>query len=150
MASGAFADDPKKLLQLISIEDSGGSADIEIAKKIQCLSGLSIDEIKEAYRRLWFIEFEKTVSPPPKVVNLDELVIDPQVIKMVPKERARVYEVVPIKFESDILTVAISGPEHLFIADDLNIILGIEIVCAIASKRQIHLALEKYYPEAEQ
>jgi len=45
-----------------------------------------------------------------EVVDLDEIEIDPVVINKVPTNLAKSYNVIPIKFENGILTVAMSNP----------------------------------------
>ncbi|HDM37701.1 MAG TPA: type II secretion system protein GspE, partial [Candidatus Omnitrophica bacterium] len=44
------------------------------------------------------------------VIDLSKMEIPDEVIKQVPASLAKVYNVIPIKFENDVLTVALSDP----------------------------------------
>src|SRR5579863_1873141 len=48
-----------------------------------------------------------------EVVDLDELDIDPVIINRVPASMAKSYNVIPIKIENGVLTVAMSNPHDV-------------------------------------
>ena len=80
-----------------------------------------------------------------EVVDLDELDIDPVLINKIPASMAKSYNVIPIKFENGILTVAMSNPHDVNVRDDLRHSLHCEVQGAVASEESVQRALEKYY-----
>src|SRR5436190_8142987 len=85
-----------------------------------------------------------------EVVDLDELDIDPVVINKLPANMAKSYNVIPIKFENGILTVAMSNPHDVNVRDDLRHTLHCEVQGAVASEEGVQAALEKYYAHRQE
>jgi type IV pilus assembly protein PilB len=85
-----------------------------------------------------------------EVVDLDELEIDPVVINKLPTTMAKSYNVIPIKFENGILTVAMSNPHDVNVRDDLRHSLHCEVQGAVASEEAVVRALEKYYAHRQE
>jgi len=82
-------------------------------------------------------------------VNLDEMDIDSEIVKLIPPEVARRYEVVPIGREGKVLVVAMADPDNLFAIDDLRFSVGFEIEPHICATSMILRAIRHYYPETE-
>jgi type IV pilus assembly protein PilB len=80
-----------------------------------------------------------------KVTNLADMDIPEEVIKELPASLAQVYNVIPVKFENNILTVALSDPLNINVLDDLRFVLNCEVQGAIATEEDINKAIEKYY-----
>ncbi len=80
-----------------------------------------------------------------KVTNLADMNIPEEVIKQVPSSLAQVYNVVPVKIENNIITVALSDPLNINVLDDLRFVLNCEVQGAIAMEEDINEAIEKYY-----
>jgi type IV pilus assembly protein PilB len=80
-----------------------------------------------------------------KVTNLADMNIPEEVINELPASLAQVYNVVPVKFENNILTVALSDPLNINVLDDLRFVLNCEVQGAIATEEDINKAIEKYY-----
>ncbi|MDP8261026.1 MAG: type II secretion system ATPase GspE [Candidatus Kappaea frigidicola] len=80
-----------------------------------------------------------------KVTNLADMDIPEEVIKQVPPSLAQVYNVVPVKFENNIITVALSDPLNINVVDDLRFVLNCEVQGALATEEDINQAIEKYY-----
>src|SRR5215510_9367682 len=85
-----------------------------------------------------------------EVVDLDELDIDPVVINKVPTSMAKSYNVIPIKFENGVLTVAMSNPHDVNVRDDLRHSLHCEVQGAVASEEAVARSLEKYYAHKQE
>jgi type IV pilus assembly protein PilB len=85
-----------------------------------------------------------------EVVDLDEIEIDPVVINKVPANLAKSYNVIPIKFENSILTVAMANPQDVNVLDDLRHSLHCDVRGAVASEEGITKALEKYYAHRQE
>ena len=71
-----------------------------------------------------------------RVVNLEEIKPTPEAVKLVPENMAEVYKVLPLSFENDTLTVAMSDPNNLPALDDLRNFLGIKQVKAVLAPAQ--------------
>ncbi len=80
-----------------------------------------------------------------EVVNLEEIEISPDVIEKVPAAMAKAYNVVPIKLENNVLTVAMSNPHDINVLDDLRHMCHCEVQGAVASEEAVLAALEKHY-----
>ena len=82
-------------------------------------------------------------------VHLDELEVPPEVVEQMDGMVARSYSVVPIEFDSGILTVAMADPNNFRALDELHMLLGHEIRAAVADPATVIRALDKYYAHAE-
>ncbi len=81
-------------------------------------------------------------------VNLAKLKVDSSVVKMVPKEIARHYHIIPISKIGNTLTVAMADPLNIFAMDDIKAITGMEIGPIIATQKDIAQAIDQYYGES--
>jgi len=81
-----------------------------------------------------------------RVANLEDAKPHPDAVKLVQKQMAVLYNLVPISFENDVLTVALSDPNNLQAMDDLKNLLGIRNVSPIlAPPKQIEVLLARAY-----
>jgi type IV pilus assembly protein PilB len=80
-----------------------------------------------------------------KIVDLDFIQVDPEVIKRVPEKIAKRYPIFPIEFTDNTLTVAIADPTNVQTLDELRNFLGYTVKGALAKEDQIHRAIKKYY-----
>src|SRR6202050_73018 len=78
-------------------------------------------------------------------VNLDEYEIEPDILKLVPKEPCERHKVIPVSRTGNALIVAMADPTNLNAIDDLKFLTGYNIEPVIASETAIHNAIEKYY-----
>src|SRR5579863_5571854 len=78
-------------------------------------------------------------------VNLDEYEIEPEILKLVPKEPCERHKVVPVSRTGNSLIVAMADPTNLNAIDDLKFLTGYNIEPVIASESAIQTAIEKYY-----
>jgi type IV pilus assembly protein PilB len=78
-------------------------------------------------------------------VNLDEYEIEPDILKLVPKEPCERHKVVPVSRTGNSLIVAMADPTNLNAIDDLKFLTGYNIEPVIASETAIQLTIEKYY-----
>ena len=78
-------------------------------------------------------------------INLDEFEVDPEIIKLIPKEICEKHVVLPVNRVASSLIVAMSDPANIFALDDLKFITGYNIECIVASEIAIKAAIEKYY-----
>ncbi len=83
-----------------------------------------------------------------QVVNLAEASIEPETLDLVSETMAQLYSVIPVRFESDTLTVATAEPQNLTVADELRTFLGYTIRLVVATAREIKQSLDRYYDAA--
>ena len=80
-----------------------------------------------------------------KYVKLKEIDIDPKILEKVPARYACHYKLMPVKFDKDILNVAVSDPLDIRSLDDLRLLLGCDVVGLLATESDITEAIRKYY-----
>ncbi len=81
-----------------------------------------------------------------RVANLEETKPQPEAVKLVPKNMAELYHLVPLTYEGNTLTVAMSDPNGLQAMDDLKNLLGIQVVSPVlAPHSQIEALLVRAY-----
>ena len=78
-------------------------------------------------------------------INLDEVIIPPSVVELVPESVARENSVLPLAEKDGDLTVIVSDPLDLETIDKLRFILNCKIDIALASRENIHESINKYY-----
>jgi len=78
-------------------------------------------------------------------INLDEVIIPPSVVELVPESVARENSVLPLTEKDGDLTVIVSDPLDLETIDKLRFILNCKIDIALASRENIHESINKYY-----
>ena len=78
-------------------------------------------------------------------INLTYFEVDPSVIKLVPEETARRYEVLPLSRVASSLTIAMVDPTNVFAMDDIKFMTGFNIEPVVASEAAIQEALKKFY-----
>ena len=78
-------------------------------------------------------------------VDLHQKQISQNALKEINENLARRYEIIPIEFENNTLTVAISDPLNMSVIDDLFMLTNYEIKIVIASKKDIDWAINCFY-----
>lgn len=84
-----------------------------------------------------------------QIVQLNELVIPPEVLNRITEPMAQLYKIIPVAFHDNTLTVAMCEPQKLSVLDELRSFLGYEIRPVVTTERQINQALERYYSGTE-
>lgn len=83
-------------------------------------------------------------------VDLSQINVRPEIVELIPREKAYRYGVVPVNLNDDVLVVAISDPLNFDTLDNLRFLLKREIEMVCATPEQIRTALVKYYGSAEE
>jgi hypothetical protein len=73
------------------------------------------------------------------------MAVSPDVIRLVPKEIADKYKVIPLSRDKKRLTLAMLDPADLSVIDEISFVTGYYIMPVIAPELRLVLALEKYY-----
>src|ERR1700674_5491390 len=82
-------------------------------------------------------------------INLDQFKIDPTIVKLVPTETARKYQIIPLSRSGSTLTIAMTDPTNVLAMDDIKFMTGYTVEPVVASEVAITDAIEKYYPSGK-
>lgn len=88
----------------------------------------------------------KELGFPP--ISISRLKIDLNVVKIIPKDIARKYQIVPISLLGDRLTLAMADPLNIFLIDNIKALTGYTIAPIISRAKDIEKTIDKYYPQA--
>jgi len=80
-------------------------------------------------------------------ISLARFKIEPEILKLIPKDMAKHYQIVPVAKMGHTLTVAMADPLNIFAIDDVKALTGFEINPIIADQKEILQTIEKYYEE---
>lgn len=80
-------------------------------------------------------------------INLNKLKIDASVVKLITKDIAERYQILPISKVGTTLTVAMADPLNVFTIDDLKMLTGLKINPVITTANDIMNAISSYYQE---
>jgi type IV pilus assembly protein PilB len=78
-------------------------------------------------------------------IALSQFEIDPAVIKLVPGDTARKYQIVPLSRAGATLTIAMTDPTNVFAMDDVKFMTGYNVEPVVASETAVLDSIEKYY-----
>ena len=78
-------------------------------------------------------------------INLSYFEIDPAVVKLIPYETAKVYQILPLSRVGDLLTIAMVDPTNVFAMDDIKFMTGFNIERVVASESSIIEGIDKAY-----
>jgi len=78
-------------------------------------------------------------------INLSYFEIDPSVVKLVPHETAKRYQILPLSRVGASLTIAMVDPTNVFAMDDIKFMTGFNIEPVVASETAINEAIDKAY-----
>jgi type IV pilus assembly protein PilB len=78
-------------------------------------------------------------------INLSYFEIDPAVVKLIPFETAKRYQILPLSRVGASLTIAMVDPTNVFAMDDIKFMTGFNIEPVVASESSINEGIEKAY-----
>src|SRR6185295_11413102 len=82
-------------------------------------------------------------------INLAQFKIDPTIVKLVPTDTARKYQIIPLSRSGSTLTIAMTDPTNVFAMDDIKFMTGYTVEPVVGSEVAITDAIEKYYPSGK-
>jgi len=83
-------------------------------------------------------------------INLSYFEIDPAVVKLIPFETAKRYQILPLSRVGASLTIAMVDPTNVFAMDDIKFMTGFNIEPVVASESSILSGIEKAYGSTNQ
>ncbi len=78
-------------------------------------------------------------------ITLSQLDIDPGILRLVPPQIAKKYEVLPVKRAANTLTLAMADPTNVFALDDVSFMTNLQVLPVVASQAAIRRAIERNY-----
>ncbi len=83
-------------------------------------------------------------------VNLDLFEVDPGVLRLIPREVAEKYSVLPLSRVGATLTLAMVDPTNVFAMDDIKFMTGLNIEPVVVSEAGVQEAIEHYYAQSRE
>ena len=80
-----------------------------------------------------------------EVVDLDAMEIPEEVLRKVERATAEAYQIIPVAFHRDTLTVAMADPLAVNALDDLRFMLNCHVKGTCATEKAVRRAIERYY-----
>ena len=81
-------------------------------------------------------------------ISLSRITLDPALKRLIPRERAKQYHVVPVSCIGQTLTVAMADPLNVLALDTLTTMTGLRINPLLATAKDIQDAIDLYYGSA--
>jgi type IV pilus assembly protein PilB len=78
-------------------------------------------------------------------INLAHFEIDSSVIKLIPAEVARKYNILPVNKTGATITIAMADPTNVFAMDDIKFMTGYNVEPVVASELGIKASIDNYY-----
>src|SRR5213075_1575028 len=78
-------------------------------------------------------------------VNLELFDIDESVIRLIPREVADKYSVLPLSRVGATLTLAMVDPTNVFAMDDIKFMTGLNVEPVVVAEASVQQAISKYY-----
>ncbi len=79
------------------------------------------------------------------VVDLDKLPVADDCIALIPADVAAKFQVLPVRRQGRVLTVAMANPSNIFAIDDIKFITSLDVRPVVASELALKKAIDKYY-----
>src|SRR5262249_2554433 len=138
---------PVKLGELLLKENMVTPQQLQEALAHQKMNG---GKLGKAFVQLGYVRDEEITSLLSRQygvpsINLDHFEVDPAIIKIIPAETARKYQVLPLSRSGAVLTIAMADPTNVFAMDDIKFMTGYNVEPVVASESAIEDAIERYY-----
>jgi type IV pilus assembly protein PilB len=82
-------------------------------------------------------------------VDLSDIDVDPEIIKLIPEDVVRKYHIMPISRTGAKLVIAMSDPSNIFAIDDIKFLTGYNVEPLVASDEAIKEAIDKFYESSD-
>ncbi len=126
---------PQQLEKAISHQNANGS---KLDNAVATLGYVKEQEIRALLSRQYGVPS----------IDLAHFEVDPSIIRIIPPETARKYQVLPLSRSERTLTLAMADPANVFAMDDVAFITGYAVEPVVASESSVEAAIEKYYGSA--
>lgn len=89
------------------------------------------------------IILSQSLNVPP--VNLSKIKINPEIVKIIPRESAEKYQALVISKIGKVLTVAMVDPLNVLAIDELKVLTNYELKIVVAGEKELQGAINTYY-----
>src|SRR5712672_1373219 len=125
---------PEQLEQALKAQKEAGGKD-RLGSVLVKLGLLSDEDVTNFLSRQYGVP----------AINLQFFEIDPAVVKLIPYETAKRYQILPLSRVGASLTIAMVDPTNVFAMDDIKFMTGFNIEPVVASESSIQEGIEKAY-----
>src|SRR5438874_2405122 len=125
---------PEQLEQALAKQKESGGKD-RLGSVLVKLGFLSDDDVTNFLSRQYGVP----------AINLQFFEIDHAVVKLIPQETAKRYQILPLSRVGAALTIAMVDPTNVFAMDDIKFMTGFNIEPVVASESSILEGIEKAY-----
>jgi type IV pilus assembly protein PilB len=125
---------PEQLDRALKAQREGGGQ-IRLGSTLVRLGYVSDEEVTNFLSRQYGVP----------AINLQYFEIDPSVVKLIPEETAKRYQILPLSRVGASLTIAMMDPTNVSAMDDIKFMTGFNIEPVVASEPAIAEAIEKAY-----
>lgn len=140
-----------RLKQILLRDNLISSADLDAALEEQKKSG---GELSKILVKLNLINedvlgqvLSESLGLP--IISISRLKVFPEVVKLIPKDIAVKYKIMPMSLMGEHLTLAMADPLNIFIIDNVKALTGYTINPIISRSAEIETAIQRYYAEVE-
>ena len=138
---------PVRLGELLLKENMVSPQQLQDALNHQKMSG---GKLGKAFVSLGFVKDQEITSLLSRQygvpsINLDHFEVDPAIIKIIPAETSRKYQVLPLSRSGATLTIAMADPTNVFAMDDIKFMTGYNVEPVVASETTLEEAIDHYY-----
>jgi type IV pilus assembly protein PilB len=128
---------PEQLEKALKAQKEGGS-NARLGSTLVQLGFVSDEDVTNFLSRQYGVP----------AINLQYFEIDPTVVKLIPEDTAKRYQILPLSRVGASLTIAMVDPTNVFAMDDIKFMTGFNIEPVVASAPAIAEAIEKAYGAA--
>jgi len=114
---------------------------LEAQKKMNIPLGKALVQLKFVSEENLLTSLGKQLNMP--YIDMNDVKIDQAAIKKVKENVAKKHNLIPIKIENGMLTIAMSDPLNIFAVDEVTIQSGLDVVVNIASDEDIDRAIQE-------
>jgi type IV pilus assembly protein PilB len=125
---------PEQLEQAVKTQKDGGGKE-RLGSVLVRLGMLNDEDVTNFLSRQYGVP----------AINLQYFEIDPAVVKLIPRETAKRYQILPLSRVGSALTIAMVDPTNVFAMDDIKFMTGFNIEPVVASEAAIMEGIEKAY-----
>lgn len=116
---------------------------LELSKKRGMILGEALMELGYLDEKTLFKSLEYLYHIP--YIDLNETMIEKDAVSLISETLAKKHELIPIKKEKKILTVAMADPLNFYAIDDVKNATGLEPKVVLSPKKDILNAIDRYY-----
>ena len=115
----------------------------KVQKEQNCRLGSALVKLGFLPMKTSPISFRASMAFPPSIFRILKLI--PAVVKLIPFETAKRYQILPLSRVGASLTIAMVDPTNVFAMDDIKFMTGFNIEPVVASESSILEGIEKAY-----